>query len=52
MPFASFFSGGLLPVLFMLSPFAVMASWSEPIGTIAEDVQNPLRIADIRPMMM
>ena len=52
MSFASFLSGGLLPILFMLSPFAVMASWPEPVGTIAENMQPPLKIADTRPMMM
>lgn len=52
MSFASFLSGGLLPILFMLSPFAVMASWPEPVGTIAENMQTPLKTADTRPMMM
>jgi hypothetical protein len=52
MPFASLLSGGLLPVLLMLSPFAVMAAWEMPHGDGITKADRALACTGQPPLLM
>ncbi len=52
MPFASLLSGGLLPVLLMLSPFAVMAAWEMPQGDRITEADRALACTGQPPLLM